>query len=317
MKVVKKIKEKINSTYKKQQKKIDKIDTQRREEKIKEEQLKELHSEEFKKISTFIEEYDQRKCLDKEKELLELINKKIKEYEFELKNTPFISYYENQTEKNKIKIIEEFINSLTEEEINSNIYLKTAYYLLELSKKDCQTIVEKAMKKISHDTYIPYPKINKIYQITIPIESENIGIFFKEVKTGKYIYYSSTDESKELKIVYIQVLDEENIKIYEKYNGIVRSMHRLAIAIYRLRIAEIISNYEIDESHNIIISDYIGTIFAQSVLIDTESWNNTIYANISMNLNLIENKQEEKNPKQNNKPKTKVLKKLPFNIYYD
>ena len=98
---------------KKREQELEKI-KQIKEEKIKEEQQQELNSEQFKEISNFVKSYEQRKYINKEQELFNIINCFKKQYEQEIILSKSFRYKMN-AEKERLNLLTNYINKLTEE----------------------------------------------------------------------------------------------------------------------------------------------------------------------------------------------------------
>lgn len=220
------------------------LDLKVNEDKIKEIQNNELNTERFKKINSFIDMYDNRKNLKLELELLKLT----RDFNIDasLSNKVYNQIKTSQLEKfNKIK---EFIDNLSEDELNSNIILKSAKKLLISSYSDCNKIFKKLIQE--YNNLEVSDDVKKI-EIEYNIPKERQDDFPVEVpeQIDELQYDLNTQEDS-----YIYVLDIEYQHIYSKYNDYVRKMMRFATEIYSLQMWNILSNYtQLINSYDFII----------------------------------------------------------------
>lgn len=126
-------------------------------------------------------------------------------------------------------ILNQFMDSLTEEQIDSNIFLKTADIFIKNSNKDCLDIINhvnnfKNIDSISMDYPIPQYIQNYIPEYI----NTQVGIE----------YYKPED----YKIEYIDVLDLEHKYVYDDYNLCVKRLGKILEDIYFLEINNILYN---------------------------------------------------------------------------
>ena len=189
-------------------------------------QRNELDSDRFKKVKIFVNDYYKRENKELEKKLFKIIG--TYGLEDNLINKSFDEKKINKIKRyNKLK---KFMNSLTEDQINSNLYLQAVSMFMETSIEDCEFIIRRLKEKIEdleleQNINIPTKRL-KLLPTSI---SEQVGI----------PYYRPQDYKTE----YINVLDVENAYIYSEYNRYVRNINKLATDIYHLQMWNLLSAY--------------------------------------------------------------------------
>ena len=189
----------------------------------------ELESKRFKEISEFIEKYKIRNSHIKEKILFNMLNN--------------VDNYDNQMCLEKIKKIKEIINNLTDTELELNIYLKAIKQGYIISKNDCEKIVEKTIK-IYED--LPTSSEYQYMMVDLKINKKVLNSLGEYVNTTAYVKHYPETEEDNYDTVF--VLDEENIKYYELYNEIIKSIHEIYKSIYYYNLIKELSNADMDIS---------------------------------------------------------------------
>lgn len=208
----------------------------------------ELKSDRFIKTKKFIHNYNTRGNLDLEQELFKIVGTYGldddllgKEYE-----------YIRQRKEERYKKLKDFLNSLTEEQINSNIYLLAASTFMKTSLEDCGIIVKQLEREIIDLNSFECPQLLKV---DYDIPEERLSLFPERIseQTG-VLYYKPED----YKVSYINLLDEHNQYVYSEYNDYVRKNDKLANDIYHLQMWNLLSRFP-DE-----INNYYFSIFNNS-----------------------------------------------------
>ena len=143
------------------------------------------------------------------------------------------SEYKKSVRMKKYEILKQFIGSLSEEQINSNIFLKSTYLFMNMSNKVCSTIMTELYDKInSHNI-----QNSLSLEFQIPKETQElIPNYISEQRGIKY--YRPEDYRTD----YIDVLDQSHIYVYEDYNSLVGKIGKLAEDVYYLQLNEMVSN---------------------------------------------------------------------------
>lgn len=129
------------------------------------------------------------------------------------------------------------MNSLTQEQINSNLYFEAVSTFMETSIEDCDLIIKQLKEQISNlDLSIE----NQRLELNINIPKERLELLSTTIREQVGIpYYRPQD----YKIAYINVLDDEKSYKYVEYNKYVRNIDKLATDIYHLQMWNLLSAY--------------------------------------------------------------------------
>lgn len=196
-------------------------------------QQNELESDRFKNVEKFLNDYHKRENRELEKKLFKIIG--TYGLEDHLINKSF-------DEKRIYKIkryneLKKFMNSLTQEQINSNLYLEAVSTFMETSIEDCDLIIKHLKEQISN---LELSDENQRLELNINIPKERLELLPTIIGEQVGIpYYRPQD----YKIAYINVLDAENSHIYSEYNIYVRNIDKLATDIYHLQMWNLLSAY--------------------------------------------------------------------------
>lgn len=203
------------------------------EEHKKQIQRDELDSDRFKKVKIFVNDYYKRENKELEKKLFKIIGT----YGLE---DHLINISLDEKRINKIKRYNElknFINSLTQDQINSNLYLRAVSMFMETSIEDCEFIIRRLKEKIED---LELSDENQRLELNINIPTKRLKLLPTSISEQVGIpYYKPQD----YKIEYINVLDAENSHIYSEYNIYVKNIHKLATDIYHLQMWNLLSAY--------------------------------------------------------------------------
>ena len=217
------------------------------EENIKRIREKELHSDRFQKTKKFVRSFSYRMNLELEKKFFKIVG--TYGLDDDLINK---SYNEKRIRKAKrYDKLKQFMNSLTEEQISSDLYLTAASKFMETSLIDCPMIIENLRKQIDDlgisDRY-------RLFEINIDIPKERLDIFPMTIlETVSVPYYRPQDYKRS----YVDILDEYNKHIYEEYNEYVRVINKIAEDIYHLQLWNFLSTYpEQINTSSFIINQY-------------------------------------------------------------
>lgn len=209
------------------------------EKNIRQLQTLELHSDRFKKTKEFISLYNKRENLDLEKKLFKIVGTYGVNYDLLNK-----SYDERrQIYQEKYDELKKFMNSLTQEEINSNIYLKAASNFMETSIKDCKIIIQELLNQIKN---LEILSENERFEVNINIPKERLNLLPTSIQTQTSIPYYRPNAYKN---EHVYILDENNRHIYEEYNKYVTNREKLAEDIYYLQMYYLLSIYS-EEIYN-------------------------------------------------------------------
>lgn len=135
--------------------------------------------------------------------------------------------YKKSVRLKRYSKLKKFINSLTDEQIDSNIFLKRASLFMKMSIEDCSIILNELNEMINNG--------NQSRSITLKCAIPD--------KTQKYIpEYISTQTGikyyrpEAYKIDYIDVLDSSHKQVYEDYNDCITKIGKIAEDIYFLQL---------------------------------------------------------------------------------
>lgn len=141
-------------------------------------QSDELKSDRYMLVYSFLTyNYWNRQNKDLEDELFKIIGK------YDLRKSMFnkSSEYKKNVAMKKYEKLKQFIGSLSEEQINSNIFLKNTYLFMNMSNEVCSTIMAELYDRINSEN-IPISLTLKL-----PIPEKNSGTYSKlYIFTGRY-----------------------------------------------------------------------------------------------------------------------------------
>lgn len=141
------------------------------------------------------------------------------------------SEYKKLIRLERYEKLKQFINSLSEEQINSNLFLKKTSLFMDLCEEDCSNIMYELYKKINGDN------VSKSYTLELPIPNKIQEHIPNYIKTSAGIKYYNP---KQYKVDYINILDKEHKYVYEDYNTVVEVIGKLAEDIYFLQLNNIL-----------------------------------------------------------------------------
>lgn len=152
--------------------------------------------------------------------------------------------------------LEKFINSLTEEQINSNILLKSAYMFMKTSDEDNENILIAVYDQINDGN------AKDFINIVLPIPADTQKLIPNYINEQVSIKYY---KPRSYKRTYIDVLDKDHKHVYQDYNELVSQISRLAEDIYFLKLNDMVLNnqnlecchfqvYHPNENHEFIAS---------------------------------------------------------------
>lgn len=187
-------------------------------------QQSELNSEKYKNVYSFLQSsLENRKNGNLEEELFQIVGR----YRFEESIVNKSFSYKRRKRLEQYQKLNNFMNSLSEEEMNSNIYLKNANLFRKLSLEDIDMILKMLQEKLGTMEF--EEEKTKRVEIVLPFSEERLSQIPQEVSSVKGIpYYRPQD----YKISYIEVLDEEHKYVYKEYNQYVRRTESLISDIY-------------------------------------------------------------------------------------
>ncbi len=203
------------------------------EENIKRIREKELHSDRFQKAKKFVRSFSYRMNLDLEKKFFKIVGTYGLDDDL-INKTYNEKRIRNAKRYDKLKL---FMNSLTKEQISSDLYLTAASKFMETSLIDCPMIIENLRKQIDD---LEISDRNRRFEINIDIPKERLDIFPTTIlETVSIPYYRPQDYKRS----YVDILDEYNKHIYEEYNEYVRVINKIAEDIYHLQMWNLLSTY--------------------------------------------------------------------------
>lgn len=170
-----------------------------------------LASNQEKYILELIYEYYIRENIDLEKRLFKIVGTSIYNDDIFVKN-----YEERKNNRlEKFYLLKEFLNLLTEEQINSNIYLKVTDYFIKYSIDDCIIIFEELQKE---SLKLMKNNKTKIIELSVTISNERI---------------------KKFPVINIKQMEEFN-----EYYKIRQNIICLITNIYQLQLWNMLSKYD-------------------------------------------------------------------------
>lgn len=199
-------------------------------------QSEELNSDRYAKIRNFLKKhYWNRENKDLEEELFTIVGT----YELEdlLINKP--DEYQKSLRLKRYAQLKEFFDGLSEEQINSNVFLKVANLYMKISTEECGKIIRDLDRKIESENS------TKCFEVECSI-TETTQKFLPDYMNTQcaVLYYNPSA----YKTDYVDVLDSSYINVYRDYNDLVEKITKLAEDIYFLEI-----NYHLIRNFNNLI----------------------------------------------------------------
>ena len=195
-------------------------------------QGEELNSDRYAKIRKFLDNYYwNRENKDLEKELFKIIGT----YGLEDSLINKSDEYKKSVRLKRYVQLKKFFEVLSEEQINSNVFLKIANLYMKISVEECNEMIsqlnlENPGKRFKAEYFIP-----KTTQKHLP----------DYVNTQCAVLYY---DPSAYKTDYVDVLDSSHINVYRDYNDLVGKITKLAEDIYFLEL-----NYQIVRKFNNLI----------------------------------------------------------------
>ena len=143
------------------------------------------------------------------------------------------SEYKKTIRMKKYEILKQFIGSLTEEQINSNIFLRSTYLFMNMSNEVCSSIMTELYDKMNSEN-VPS---SLSLELQIPEKTQELIPNYISSRRGIKYY-----RPEEYRIEYIDVLDLTHKYVYEDYNSLVGKIGKLAEDVYYLQLNEMVSN---------------------------------------------------------------------------
>ena len=138
--------------------------------------------------------------------------------------------YKKDVRMKKFELLKQFMNSLTDDQLESNIFLKYAKIFKEISILDCSNIIRELNNKIKCYNGSPI-------QLNCQMTDQTQKCILEHISTQTCIkYYRPQD----YKLDYINVLDPKHQYVYNDYNMCVNKIIKLVEDIYFLQINDIL-----------------------------------------------------------------------------
>ena len=199
-------------------------------------QSEELNSDRYAKVRKSLENhYWNRENKDLEEELFKIVGT----YGLEDSLINKSDEYQKSTRLKRYAQLKTFFEGLSEEQINSNVFLKIANLYMKISSKECERILSELNEKIEGVDSIKSIKIER------PIPETTQKHLPDYVNTQCAVLYY---DPSAYKTDYIDVLDSSHINVYRDYNDLVGKITKLAEDIYFLEL-----NYQIVRNFNDLI----------------------------------------------------------------
>lgn len=196
-------------------------------------QSEELNSDRYAKVRTSLEKhYWNRENKDLEKELFKIVGIYGLEDSY-LVNKPY--EYQKSIRLKRYAQLKKFFEGLSEEQINSNIFLKIANLYMKICVEECKEILnqlnlENPGKSFQAEYFIP-----ETTQKHLP----------DYVNTQRAVLYY---DPSAYKTDYVDILDSAHINVYRDYNDLIGKITKIAEDIYFLEL-----NYQIVRNFNNLI----------------------------------------------------------------
>lgn len=193
-------------------------------------QNSELCSDRFKSTYSFLaNNYWNRSNIELENELFKIIESIGNEDALLNKSND----YKKSVRAVKFQIMKDFINSLTDEQINSNIYLKCASEFMNMSNDVCSNIINELYNRFNNISE------SNTYTLELPIPKSTSDLIPNYInKTIGIKYY----KPKDYRIEFIHLLEPKYQYVYSDNNELAYKIGRLSEIIYFLKLNEITYN---------------------------------------------------------------------------
>lgn len=225
-------------------------------------QSEELNSDRYAKVSESLKNhYWNRKNKDLEEELFKIVGT----YGLEDSLINKSDEYRKSVRLKRYAQLKKFFDGLSEEQINSNIFLRISNLYMKISSEECEKILSELNEKIK------CTKPRKSIEIEYPIPTNTQKYLPDYVNDQCAVLYYNPSAYK---TDYVDVLDSSHISVYQDYNSLVGKITKLAEDIYFLEI-----NYQIVKNFNDLIchhfqifhSDYNNKFIASFFLHETKN----------------------------------------------
>ena len=193
-------------------------------------QNSELNSDRFKSTYSFLaNKYWNRSNIELENELFKIIESIGNEDALLNKSND----YKKSVRSVKFQIMKDFINSLTDEQINSNIYLKCANEFMNMSNDVCSNIINELYNRFNNISE------SNTYTLELPIPKSTSDLIPNYInRTIGIKYYKPQD----YRIEFIPLLEPKYQYVYSDNNELAYKIGRLSEIIYFLKLNEITHN---------------------------------------------------------------------------
>ena len=188
-------------------------------------QSEELNSDRYIKVRTSLEKYYwNRENKDLEKELFKIVGTYGLE-DSNLVNKPY--EYQKSIRLQRYAKLKKFFEGLSEEQINSNIFLKIANLYMRISVEECNEMISQ----------LNLENPGKCFRTEYSIPETTKQHLPDYVNTQRAVLYYNPSAYK---TDYVDVLDSSHINVYRDYNDLVVKITKIAEDIYFLEL-----NYQI------------------------------------------------------------------------
>lgn len=188
-------------------------------------QSEELNSDRYIKVRTSLEKYYwNRENKDLEKELFKIVGTYGLE-DSNLVNKPY--EYQKSIRLQRYAKLKKFFEGLSEEQINSNIFLKIANLYMRISVEECNEMISQ----------LNLENPGKCFSTEYSIPETTKQHLPDYVNTQRAVLYYNPSAYK---TDYVDVLDSSHINVYRDYNDLVVKITKIAEDIYFLEL-----NYQI------------------------------------------------------------------------
>ncbi len=199
-------------------------------EEIKRIQNEELNSDRYMLAYAFLtNNYWNRENKKLEEELFKIIGT----YGLEEDMFDKSSEYHKSVRTKRYETLKQFIGSLSLEQINSNIFLKSTYLFINMSNEVCSTIMTELYNKISGGNVSG----SLTLELEIPEKTQELIPNYISGRRGIKYY-----RPEAYRIEYIDVLDSTHKYVYDDYNSLVGKIGKLAEDVYYLQLNEMVCN---------------------------------------------------------------------------
>jgi hypothetical protein len=195
--------------------------------KVRQIHIDELQSEKYKKVCEYLSKnYYARRNEELETNLLKVVGT----YEVDYNVFNKARDVKKKLINNRYSNLKNFMSSLSADEINSNIFLKSAYDFMNMSEEVCGEIMLLLQDTVNNgepkDISMSMPK--KMGELIPDYAEESIGIPYHN--------------PAEYKTAYINFLDAQHEHIYKEYNYVVQTIGKIAEDICFFKLNEMTLN---------------------------------------------------------------------------